>query len=124
MKVLTLQQPYATAVLHGVTKLCNRGAPLHYRGPLLIHAAAARATLRHCREFPGLTPGALPYSAILGVVDAVGCVRDGNGCGYDWYFANPRPLAQPFPCTGVGNLWESPPSLVLPDGSARTECAG
>lgn len=119
MKVLSLQQPYATAVMRGVRKLCGRGAPLRYRGPLFIHAAAARVSLRRCREFPGLTPDTLPYSAILGVVDVIGCVRAGDGCGYEWHFADPRPLAEPFPCTGVGNLWEPPPGLALPgDGPA------
>lgn len=116
MKVLTLQQPYATAVMRGLMKLERRGTPLRYRGPLLIHAATVRATSRRCRAYPGLTPDTLPYGVILGVVNAVGCVRDRDGCGYEWFFANPRPLPEPFPCTGVGNLWDPPPGLILPDG--------
>lgn len=120
MKVLSLQQPYATAVMQGLTHLECRGTPLRYRGPLLIHAATIRATTRRCRAYPGLTPDTLPYGAILGVVEAVGCIPDHDGCGYEWFFANPRPLPKPVPCTGVGNLWESPPDLILPEDSRAT----
>jgi hypothetical protein len=40
MRVLTLTQPWATLVAIGAKQIETRSWPTHYRGPLLIHAAA------------------------------------------------------------------------------------
>jgi hypothetical protein len=113
VKVVTLRQPEATAVVLGVARRLWRGRFLVYRGPLLIHAAADRPGTRDRAKYPGLDPDTLPYGAILGVVDLVGCVPDGSGCGYEWYLADPRPLPEPYPCKGQWGLWRPPPGLPL-----------
>jgi hypothetical protein len=90
-----------------------RGRLLVYRGPLLIHAAADRPGTRDRARYPELDADTLPYAAIIGVVEVVGCVPDGAGCGYEWYLADPRPLPEPYPCKGQWGLWRPPAGLVL-----------
>ena len=113
MKVVTLRQPEATAVVLGLARCLWRSRPLAYRGPLLVHAAADRPGSRDRAKYPGLDPDTLPYGAILGVVDVMGCVPDGAGCGYEWYLADPRPLPEPCLCKGQWGLWRPPAGLLL-----------
>jgi hypothetical protein len=112
-KVLTLNQPLASAIVLGLTNriVCQR--VVRYRGPLLIHAGC-----RHVAEeessFTGLDPDRLPHAAIVGLVDLLGCVPQGQGTGYEWFLANPRPLVQPVSWKGQLFLWTRPADLVLP----------
>jgi hypothetical protein len=113
VKVVTLRQPEATAVVLGLAKRLWRGRPLAYRGPLLIHAAADRPRARDRAKHPELDPDTLLYGAILGVVRVIGCVPDEAGCGYEWYLDDPRPLPEPYPCKGQWGLWRPPAGLLL-----------
>ncbi len=45
LPVLSIRQPYAWAVVHGIKDIENRSWRTHYRGPLLIHASANRNDL-------------------------------------------------------------------------------
>lgn len=58
MKVLTITQPWATLVAIGAKQIETRSWPTHYRGPLLIHAAAGygKGGLRGHRELCGTEP--------------------------------------------------------------------
>lgn len=87
LKVLTLWQPWASAVVRGSKRMETRSWPTSYRGPLLIHAA------KRCpsNEILGLgsswtwcgvlgwtmgnaDPFALPFGAIVGMVEVTCCV--------------------------------------------------
>lgn len=92
MKALTVQQPWAWAIVHGDKDVENRTQPSNYRGPLAIHAGArwsdrgAESPLvrRAVRDFygtaspldePMFTSRESPrvFGAIIGTVDQVGC---------------------------------------------------
>jgi hypothetical protein len=81
MKVLTVRQPYATAILTGQKKIETRKKPTKERGTIAIHAGLhydkSKSDLRvrynigsvgldYCAEFV--------YGGIIGFVDIVDCV--------------------------------------------------
>jgi len=100
MRVLTVRQPWAWAIIHGGKDVENRSRNIagDYRGPLAIHAGAHfNATEIHTalEQFPPLNPesrerliaiGALPrlggdplhVGAIIGVVDLTGVHHDSD----------------------------------------------
>lgn len=97
MKALTVQQPWAWAIVHGGKDVENRTQAWGYRGELLIHAGgridvrgmtshlvnhAMRARRRETRmdDEPVLHRG-----AILGLVDLIGAHTAHEGCcDSDW----------------------------------------
>lgn len=82
MKALTVQQPWAWAIVHGGKDVENRTQAWTYRGPLAIHAGA-RLSERGCMVVPDLLDATRPdllatyagqhleYGAVIGVVDLV-----------------------------------------------------
>lgn len=141
MKALTVQQPWAWAIVHGGKGVENRTSMWSYRGPLAIHAGkrwserGARSPLIHeagSRVIGGLFLSDLEvFGAIIGVVDlvdihvaAVGC------CESEWaereYEEHPtgkkrrdithlmleNPRAvQPIECPGKLGLWNVPADI-------------
>ncbi|OMC46878.1 hypothetical protein A5742_25435 [Mycolicibacterium fortuitum] len=99
MKALTVQQPWAWAIVHGGKLIENRTQLWSYRGPLAIHAGArwsdrgALSTLVQgavMREdgSASLTYGRLQahrftFGAIIGVAELVDCHPDA-GCCKPW----------------------------------------
>jgi ASCH domain-containing protein len=120
MKVLTVRQPWAWAIIFGPKRVENRTWKTSYRGPLLIHAGRSRARLG---DYGPGEPDAtdLAFGSILGVVELLDCVpyervkdrpfAEGPWC---WLLAEPRPLETPFPCAGHQQLFEAPAGLILP----------
>lgn len=102
MRALTVQQPWAWAIVHGGKDVENRTQAWSYRGPLAIHAGARwskrgqeselirSATASDIR--PGSpferwhTPGdwghmpSLTFGAVIGVVDLVAVHVAADGC--------------------------------------------
>lgn len=83
MRALTVQQPWAWAIIHGGKDIENRTQLWKYRGPLAIHAGA-RLSERGCELVPDLLDQAdqpdllaqyaateLVYGAIIGTVQLV-----------------------------------------------------
>lgn len=129
MRILTIKQPWAWAVLHGGKDVENRVRNIagDYRGPVAIHAGAA---WDWDIQFPvGDTPHPTSHSlvrgAILGVVDLVdvhdgssesmhamdGSVLGTRACSpwaepntFHLVLANPRPLRTPIPFKGALGL--------------------
>ena len=78
MKVLTLQQPWASLVVMGAKRIETRSFNSKHRGPLLIHSSAGckdrlYRTLCKTQPFSKYVPdfNALPMGAIIGRVDLV-----------------------------------------------------
>lgn len=72
MKTLTIKQPWASLIAHGIKDIENRTWKTNYRGRILIHAGAT-----HDKEFKSWISDALGgkvKSAIIGEVDIIGCV--------------------------------------------------
>lgn len=117
MRVLTVCQPYAHAIIHMGKDVENRRWFTGYRGPLAIHAGKSRSWFGVGEFWPAgprePTPQECVFGAIIGLVDLVGCVdvhacppgpwREGPAC---WLLENPRPLQGPLLMTGQRGLWE------------------
>lgn len=128
MRVLTVRQPWAWAIIHGGKDVENRVRNIagDYRGPVAIHVGLAydlawssrglddamqASGARRARE-------ALPWhrdpGAIIGVVDLVGVHEAHPDCSIEnewaepdvWHLElrNPRPLAKPIPFRGALGL--------------------
>lgn len=106
MKAITIKQPWASLIVHGIKDIENRTWLTHFRGRVLIHAAGS-----HGRKFSvDLTDaqmkaafgtiaketmlGNLPFGAIIGSVEIVDCVVNHSSIWaedrvYNWVLANP-----------------------------------
>ena len=122
MRILTVRQPWAWAIVHGQKDVENRVRNIagDYRGPVAIHAAKAvdldaPKTLWGDYHDSGLEV----LGAIIGVVDLVGVhagwiegvpcspwgIRYVEGAGqHHIELANPRPLVGPIPYKGALGL--------------------
>ena len=86
MKAITIKQPWASLIVHGIKDIENRSWRTNFRGRVLIHASgshgrkfsvdltdaqtkAAFATIAKETMF-----GNMPFGAIIGSVDIVDCV--------------------------------------------------
>ena len=121
MSVLTVNQPWAHAILHSGKMIENRSWSTAYRGPLLIHASTSVEDL-DVRFFPdgARVPSAasLTLGAILGQVELVDCLprkmlvgniwAEGPIC---WILTNPRPLVRPICVKGQLRLWNLPAAI-------------
>ena len=123
MKALSVQQPWASLIVHGHKSIEFRSWATRHRGPLLICSSARPRII--------LDDGtALPCGQALAVVDVVDCrpfgkrgdltkaCMDGQGSkladleGQAWVLENIR-VIEPFPVKGKLNLFEvSHPSLT------------
>ncbi len=117
MKVLTIRQPWAWAIIFAGKDIENRSWRTHYRGPLAIHAGAKvekNAALPRRARAP--EDDDLVSSAILGVVDLVDVVKSSRSRWFEGPFGlvlqNPRPLLRPLPCKGRLGLWDLTPSQL------------
>ena len=84
MLALSLWQPWASLIADGRKKIETRHWPLHYRGPLAIHAAM-KVEKEACYEF-GYSPESIVRGAIVCIVNVDDCVR----------FPNPKAPPDPY----------------------------
>jgi hypothetical protein len=129
VRVLTVRQPWAWAIVHGGKDVENRSWLTKYRGPLLIHAGSAfdpdgYDTVRELANQPPPAPRELLRGAIIGVVELVDCVQDsrsGWAISGQWHWAlrHPQPLHRAVPCPGRLGLWRPPPGLTWRPGGTR-----
>jgi len=133
MRILTVRQPWACAIIHGGKDIENRGRNIagDYRGPVAIHVAHADAEgapetlwLEHAGWYRARRPQPKKFDptwsdrgAIIGVVDLVDVHHDGAHGELTTYcsiwalegahhmvLTNPRPLAEPIPYRGALGL--------------------
>jgi len=118
LKVLTIRQPWAEAIVWQTKRTENRTWKTNHRGPLAIHAGA------------GYDRWAIIYglehdvrSAIVGVAEITDCHWADWGarcCGpwgdehvWHWTLANVQRLAAPVPChPGRLGLWTPPRDVI------------
>lgn len=102
IKMLSIRQPWASLIAHGVKDVENRTWTTRYRGPILIHSGK-KVDSDGMSQHPGYVDA--PRGAIIGVVDLVD-VRTlsespwwRHGC-YAWILQNPKLLPEPIIYTG------------------------
>jgi hypothetical protein len=110
-KVLTVRQPWASAIIWAGKDVENRSWPTSYRGRLYVHAGMR---LEDEDVLPADVP--VPRGCIIGYVDLVDVMtgsqsRWAEPGQYHWLLANPVPLPEPLPCKGALGLWNPPPGL-------------
>jgi hypothetical protein len=125
MRILTVRQPWAWAIIHGGKDVENRVRNIagDYRGPVAIHAGATRIAdfdPGHANLWP-FNRAKHDLGAIIGVVDLAdvhdpterlfgltGCQGQCTSWADEGLFhlllANPRPLAEPIPFKGALGL--------------------
>lgn len=87
MKALSIKQPWASLIAHGIKDIENRTWPTKFRGRIYIHASAKSAgnlidLLNHCQmseliDYQYLNNQFVDaefFSAIIGEVDIIDCV--------------------------------------------------
>ncbi len=137
MKVLSVRQPWAWALIHGGKDVENRSWKTNYRGLLAIHAGKAFDMNR--ADWDAYSRGVYgePFhlmargynqqpdhilGAIIGYVELFDCVESWK-CDSPWkagddpdYFCwmvrNPVPLTEPFPIKGQLGIWEVADALL------------
>lgn len=114
MKALSVQQPWAWALLAGIKPVENRTWSTSFRGTVAIHAAKGTKWdadgRAHIASLRFEVPKELPRGVLLGTVEIVDCLpacearrRFGDawvGDGWCFVIENPRPFPQPVPCKG------------------------
>lgn len=131
MKALTLTQPWATFVAHGLKLIETRSWPTQHRGWLAIHAAKGFPAWAKelCVEEPfkfwldqlGYSVETLPTGVVLAKADIINCVRftvgyepsgiehqfgDFTVGRYGWIFARVEKFHKPIPAKGALGLWD------------------
>lgn len=128
MKVLSLREPWASLILLGKKRIETRSWRTKYRGPLCLHASAAKINPKdaHIQELLALIPGApMQYGNILCRCVLADCVPMDESflremekreterlCGeyapgrFAWMLENIEPLERPVPAKGMLGLWE------------------
>lgn len=141
MKVITIQQPWASLIVLGAKKIETRSWATRYRGPILIHASAAMPKLNRelCATEAFATylsnAGPLPLGAIIGRAvlrmvyptdHLLSCFRfspssycphevnfgDYSAGRYGWCLEDVVRFETPIPAKGQLGLWEFPNDLL------------
>lgn len=119
MKIISIRQPWASLIVHGIKDIENRTWRTNHRGPVLIHASqrvdnVTENELLH--RFGVKMPKKLPTAGVVGVVDVIDCTEDHpskwfNGEGFGFVLKNARQLRfQSWP--GQLGIREAPPALL------------
>lgn len=114
IRVLTVRQPWAWAIICSSKDVENRSQPINLRATVAVHAGAADPgpVLQEWDRRWGPKPDSeeLVRGAVIGVVDIVGCRQDSRSKWafpgeHHWLLANPRRLRKPIPATGKLGFW-------------------
>lgn len=138
MRMLSVRQPWAWAIMHGGKDVENRRQLWSYRGRLGIHASKAwDRGWAHAESAPALFTAARETDEatfrrsfgatglVLGTVDLVDVHLAGRDCCTSGWaerepaggvthlvLADPRPLTDPFPAGGHLGLWRPDEQLL------------
>jgi len=121
IKVLSVKQPFADAIVNGVKLVENRSRSTTFRGKLFIHSSKSKPTqtdLRYCRQRGFNYDEERSYfGCILGSIELVDVRIDEElpwaiPSHYHWILENPRKLKVPIFCKGSLGLWTPPPEVI------------
>jgi len=134
MKALSIKQPWASLITHGIKDIENRTWKTHFRGRIYIHASGKPKPKENIYSVLNqeqweeandkfslgeFNPDNLEYSAIIGEVDIIDCVVNHDSIWaekqndltqkpiYNWVLANPLLYAEPIlNVKGKLSFWE------------------
>lgn len=123
MKVISIKQPWASLIAHGIKDIENRTWRTNYRGRILIHAGASKKEgwrLNDVQRFHLRRSGSslcstdfdkLPFGSIIGSVEIVDCVQAHSSVWaekdvWNWVLANPVLYQVLVSAKGKLSLWE------------------
>lgn len=129
MKALTVKQPWASLIVHGIKDIENRTWITHFRGKIYIHASAKSVGKMKDILTPeqyefvknsGWKPGTdKPLSAIIGEVEIIDCVLNystsiwAERLSWNWVLANPVLYEKPIiNVKGKLSFWEPTPNQI------------
>lgn len=114
MRALSIQQPWAYAILHLGKDIENRQWSTGVRGRVYIHAGKAvdHDGVAELRRQGFVVPDRLPTGGLVGSVEILNCVRESDSPWfvglYGFVLRDPRPV--PFtPCRGFLGFFEPIP---------------
>lgn len=111
VRALSIRQPWVELILRGEKNLEYRSRRMKEMGPLLIHAS--RTLDEENISQHGFTSENLPFGALVGIVDVVGCIEvDGEAGLYAYQLAHPRRFRRPIPYAGAAGIFRVPVSEV------------
>lgn len=123
MKALSIKQPWASLVAHGIKDIENRTWRTNYRGRVLIHAGASKKEGWHLNDLQRVhlrQSGSslystdfdkLPFGSIIGSVEIIDCIQEHSSVWaekdvWNWVLANPILFPEPIPAKGKLSFWE------------------
>ena len=125
MKAITIKQPWASLIVHGIKDIENRSWSTKFRGRVLIHATAkgekrSWGSLSDIQSSKLLQSGSslnktsfsnLPTGSIIGSIEIVDCIMNHPSVWadkgvYNWVLANPILFPEPIPVKGKLSFWE------------------
>lgn len=146
-RALTLWQPWASLVVHGLKRFETRSWSTTHRGLLAIHAAARPVSQAEYAQFADLLarcriegPEQLPRGVIVGfacvseifsvdyirgnLTDEERRVGDFSPGRYAWMLDGPVWLVEPIPCRGRQGLWTVTLGIAVRDVEPMSYLAG
>lgn len=113
MKVITIQQPWAWAIVSGYKDIENRSWTTDYRGKLAIHAGISKKSLSFLEIVKNRTKvnnPKLKFGVIIGLVDLIDIVENHQSIWaiegqYHWILANPIEINSGEIIKGKLGLW-------------------
>lgn len=119
VKALTVQQPWAWAIIHGGKDVENRGKNCHFRGRFYVHAGLKHSTRDDAFVRQHASVATVPdllHGSIIGTVELYDVLppknpplSDGPWASanqWNWLLRDPRPLRRPIPATGHLGWWK------------------
>lgn len=125
MKAITIKQPWASLIVHGIKDIENRNWRTNLRGRVLIHSSAKGdiakfGCLQSNQRLKVLNTSMgrigfndLPFGSIIGSVEIIDCVQNHPSIWadkgvYNWVLANPVIFENPIPAKGKLSFWDYP----------------
>lgn len=101
-RAISIRQPYIEDILRGNKKFEYRSRPTHIRGRVFLYASLSPGSLDYWKRMK-LEPGSLLTGLVVGSIEIVDCLDDGDG-GFKYKLKNPKryktsikPKSQPQP---------------------------
>ena len=112
--VLTVRQPFASLLVHGIKDVENRSWTPRHRGAMFIHAGRAPAEVAPPLSAPWL---AYPTGSVIGLVELVEITTDASSRWADhgqhhWHVRPLLVLDEPVPVRGKLHLWRLPDDVA------------